>query len=77
MARLVRLYDVGVTLPSLAVAEIAAVINRLDRSMLDRYRANALRAAHDLCWERESERLVGAYQQSLPEHVVRSPAVGE
>jgi hypothetical protein len=40
---------------------IAAAINKLDCLSIDRYKRNALSAAHELCWERESQRLVGAY----------------
>lgn len=61
MARLVREYGLGVTLPSLEPAAIAAVINALDRETIDRYKRNARAAASELCWERESERLLDAY----------------
>ena len=61
MARLVREYELGVTLPSLDPAAIAAVINALDRETIDRYKRNALAAARELCWEQESKRLLDAY----------------
>jgi glycosyltransferase involved in cell wall biosynthesis len=65
MGDLIRQHNMGVTLPTLSPEGIAEVINRLDRSAVDRYRANALAAARVLCWERESERLVQAYAGAL------------
>ena len=61
MGRLVREYELGVTLPSLDPAVIASVINALDPETIDRYKRNALAAARELCWEQESERLLKAY----------------
>jgi len=61
MARLVREYDVGVTFGSIDPAMIAMAINTLQPSNIDRYKRNALEAARELCWERESEILVSAY----------------
>jgi hypothetical protein len=55
----------GVTLPSLDPMAIAEVINALDRETIDRYKRNALAAARELCWERESERLLTAYAAAL------------
>jgi glycosyltransferase involved in cell wall biosynthesis len=65
MAPLVREYGLGVTLPSLDPAAIAAVINALDRETIDGYKRNALKAARELCWERESERMLSAYSAVL------------
>lgn len=65
MARLVRRYDLGVLIPSVAAAAIAAAIGRLDRERIDHHKRKALAAARELCWERESQRLVGAYRAAL------------
>jgi glycosyltransferase involved in cell wall biosynthesis len=65
MARLVREYSLGVILPSLDPMAITAVINTLDRETIDGYKHNALVAARELCWERESERLLTAYDAVL------------
>jgi glycosyltransferase involved in cell wall biosynthesis len=65
MARLLREHDLGVTFPRVDVEMIAAAINSLEPGAIDRYKRNALRAARELCWERESERLVAAYGVAL------------
>jgi hypothetical protein len=61
MSRLVRQYELGVMFRTVDPELIAAAINELDCLSIDRYKRNALSAAHELCWERESQRLVGAY----------------
>jgi glycosyltransferase involved in cell wall biosynthesis len=61
MARLVRQYDIGVTIPKVESSAIAETINRLTAGDIDRYKRNALAAASELCWERESERLLASY----------------
>ena len=61
MTRLVRQYDLGMTFHSVDPDSIAAAINALKPASIDRYKRNSLEAAGELCWERESERLVGAY----------------
>jgi glycosyltransferase involved in cell wall biosynthesis len=65
MTRLVRQYDLGVTFRSVDPGSIAAAINTLDPASIDRYKHNSLKASRELCWERESERLVGAYSALL------------
>ncbi|MFL5269736.1 MAG: glycosyltransferase [Stellaceae bacterium] len=65
MARLLREHDLGVTFPRVDPEMIAAAINDLHPAAIDRYKRNALRAARELCWERESERLVAAYGAAL------------
>jgi glycosyltransferase involved in cell wall biosynthesis len=65
MARLVREYELGVTFGSVEPGAIAEAINALDAASIDRYKCNALAAARELCWERESERLVRAYEALL------------
>src|SRR5262249_7776695 len=65
MARLLRKYELGVTFPRVDPQMIAAAVNGLDPAAIDRYKRNALTAARELCWERESERLVAAYGAEL------------
>ena len=67
MARLVAEHQLGALIPTLDAAEIASAINSLDRERIDAYKHNALAAAEELCWERESARLVNAYRQLMPE----------
>jgi glycosyltransferase involved in cell wall biosynthesis len=65
MTRLIEQYQMGVTLASLAPADIADAINRLNLDSLSYFRSKALAAANELCWEQESERLVAAYARAL------------
>jgi glycosyltransferase involved in cell wall biosynthesis len=61
MAQVVDQYGVGITVASLDPLAIAAAVSLLDRASIDTYKRNALAAARELCWERESERMVSAY----------------
>jgi glycosyltransferase involved in cell wall biosynthesis len=70
MARLVSERQLGVLIRSVDPASIAAAINGLNRERIDAYKRNALAAASDLCWERESKRLVSAYA-ALPKQAAR------
>lgn len=65
MARLIHKYDLGLTIGAVEPVAIAAAINALDPDRIDRFKRNALAAANELCWERESERLVAAYDGAL------------
>jgi len=65
MARLIRDYELGVTFPSIDREAIAAAVNALDPQSIDHYKGNALAAASQLCWERESKHLVNAYRTTL------------
>jgi len=67
MARLVKQYRLGVLIPELTPGAIAQAVNRLDRAQIDWHKRNALAAAHELSWERESERLTAAYNLLLPQ----------
>jgi glycosyltransferase involved in cell wall biosynthesis len=53
MAQMVRQHDLGRLIGALAPQSIAAIINGLDRSDIDRYKANALLAAKVLNWQVE------------------------
>lgn len=65
MARLIRQYDLGMTIAAVEPAAIAAAINALDPDRIDCFKRNALTAARELCWERKSERLIAAYNAAL------------
>ena len=65
MARLIKEYDLGVTIAAVEPEAIAAAVNALDPVRIDRFKRNALAAARKLCWECESERLVDAYAAVL------------
>jgi glycosyltransferase involved in cell wall biosynthesis len=62
MARLVREYRLGVLMPEVAPMAIARTVNALDRDQINESKRYALAAARELCWERESERLIAAYR---------------
>jgi glycosyltransferase involved in cell wall biosynthesis len=70
MTALVRRYRLGVLMPGLDPATIAATVNGLNRELIDQCKRNALAAAAELCWERESARLISAFTALL------KPAVG-
>jgi glycosyltransferase involved in cell wall biosynthesis len=65
IAGLIREYDLGVTISTPDPAAIAVAINSLDRDRIDDYKRNALIAARELCWERESEKLLAGYAACL------------
>jgi glycosyltransferase involved in cell wall biosynthesis len=72
VAEVVTTYDVGQILPALAPTDISAAIRSMlaDADALARIRRNALDAAQrDLCWEKESQRLIHCYREILATHV--------
>ncbi len=73
IAGLIREYDLGVTIPTLDPAAIAVAINSLDRDRIDDYKRNALIAARELCWERESETLLASYAAHLRQPALATP----
>ncbi|MHC5113729.1 MAG: glycosyltransferase [Planctomycetota bacterium] len=64
MAKLVRQYDVGRLVPRARPDEVATVINSFDRASIDACKRRSLEAAQELCWERESERVLDAYARA-------------
>lgn len=65
---LIRTYDVGQIVPSLKPADIAAAINTMmaDSPTCAHMRRNALNAVQqELCWEKESQRLIHLYREIL------------
>jgi glycosyltransferase involved in cell wall biosynthesis len=65
MAQLVRKYGLGTTFSTLEPKDLARAINRLDRITIDRFRAAALAAAKELCWEQEAKRMIAAYRRAV------------
>ena len=70
IAEVIKTYDVGQVLPSLAPSVIGATINAMlaDTSALARMRSNALAAAeNEFYWEKESSQLIDLYRNILKE----------
>jgi glycosyltransferase involved in cell wall biosynthesis len=65
MAGVIEQYELGATIPALDACAIAGAINGLDRSRIDACKQNSLRAARELCWERESKPLLASYAALL------------
>ena len=68
IVEMIKTYDVGRVVTSLAPADIAHAITAMlnDHVALDRMRRNALEIAHrDFYWEKESQKLVDLYQELL------------
>ncbi len=65
MADVVRSHRAGVTIAELSPLGIARAVNSLDQQTIDYYRGNALAAAQELNWDRESTRLVGVVRQAF------------
>jgi len=57
---LVSKYQIGSTFAEVVPQPIAEAINELSRERIDQYKRNSLIAARELCWERESAKLVTA-----------------
>lgn len=58
MATLLRRFDMGVIVPSMAPADIAATIDALAPAQIEGYKRASLAAAKELCWEREQQVLL-------------------
>ena len=68
IAEVLKTYDVGQLVPSVAPSDIGAAINAMlaDTSALTRMRRNALEAAkQEFNWEKESLKLINLYQNIL------------
>jgi hypothetical protein len=67
IATIINKYALGETIRQLDAGAIARTINGFDRGRIDVCKQNALKAAHELCWECEAERLVRHYGALLPQ----------
>ncbi len=56
-----RRYDMGVLFKRVDKKEIADTINSLSRDAIDVYKHRSLAAARELCWEKEAEQMLAAY----------------
>ena len=68
IAEVIKTYDVGKVVPSLAPEDIGASINAMlaDTAALARMRSNALEAARkEFHWENESQKLIQLYHAVL------------
>ena len=67
VGKLTAAYGIGLTCDSASVADINGKIERMrtDREFYQSCKQNLLKAKEELCWEREKEKLVDAYQQML------------
>jgi glycosyltransferase involved in cell wall biosynthesis len=74
IAGLIREYELGVTISTPDPAAIAVTINSLDRIRIDDHKRNALIAARELCWEKESEKLLASYAACLRQPGLAIPA---
>jgi glycosyltransferase involved in cell wall biosynthesis len=65
MARILKERDLGLLIEAVTPQAIAAGINCLDRSTIDKYKRNALAAARELNWENEGRRLLEACEHAI------------
>ncbi|MFO0773157.1 MAG: glycosyltransferase [Nitrospiraceae bacterium] len=63
MRTLLQRYDLGVSMASTRPEVIAATVNALTPTTIEAYKRNALQAAHELNWDRESQKLLSAYDK--------------
>jgi glycosyltransferase involved in cell wall biosynthesis len=71
MAALVSRNRLGVLMADTDPASIAAAVNSLTREKIDAFKSNALSTARLLCWERESEHMIAAYESIVAGRHVR------
>lgn len=65
MQRIMTQYDLGVPIRAVMPEAIAEAVNSFTPELVDRYKANARKAAADLNWEVEQAKLVELYEQAL------------
>jgi glycosyltransferase involved in cell wall biosynthesis len=65
MQRIMTQYDLGVPIRAVTPEAIAEAVNSFTPELVDRYKANARKAAADLNWEVEQAKLVELYEQIL------------
>lgn len=65
MAALIELHRHGIIFSGLEQASISTAINSLTRERIDEMKHNSLKAAKDLCWERERNRMLVAYAEVI------------
>lgn len=65
MGRIVKHYELGRLIPEVTPESIAETINAFTVDSVSRYKQNSLKAAGELNWQVEQQRLVGAYTDAL------------
>ncbi len=65
MQRIMAHYDLGVPIRAVTPQAIADAVNSFTPEIVDRFKANARKAAAELNWEVEQARLVDLYEQAL------------
>ncbi|MBB2777135.1 UNVERIFIED_ORG: glycosyltransferase involved in cell wall biosynthesis [Comamonas terrigena] len=65
MARIVRQHELGALVPECDEESIAHAINALDRPKIDCMKQASLKAARDLNWEKEREKMLALYEEVL------------
>jgi hypothetical protein len=58
MLEILEEHDLGIASSTFDLNEIATVMNRLDRSQVEKFRLNAHKSSEIFCWEEESKVLV-------------------
>ena len=62
MARIVRQFDLGHLVSGMAPENIASCINSFTAESIDNFKRQSMKAACTLCWEREAEHMLAAYE---------------
>jgi len=65
MARIVKHYNLGLLVKGYNPRTVANSINSLTRDDINLCKQNSLFAAKELCWEKESQTMLKAYEQAL------------
>jgi glycosyltransferase involved in cell wall biosynthesis len=65
MQRIMTQYELGVAIRAVTPEAIAEAVNSFTPELVDRYKANARKAAAELNWEVEQAKLVELYEQAL------------
>jgi glycosyltransferase involved in cell wall biosynthesis len=66
MARLVRRHDLGILIGTPEPEAIAAAVNGLERTAIDRWKQASLNAARELCWDREHTAFMKLVEELVP-----------
>ena len=69
--RLVQMYDIGLLCDPSDASDIAACVLKISNNndMYHKFKANLVKAKHDLCWEKERETLVRAYAEITTDEI--------
>ncbi|MBN8532754.1 MAG: hypothetical protein J0L51_01565 [Rhizobiales bacterium] len=65
MRRIMEHYDLGVPISAVTPEAIADAVNRFTPELVDRYKANARKAAAELNWEMEQKRFIALYEDAI------------